>query len=76
MNKTPPIQLERVRDWERRNPERAQARKNRWWATAKGKAAAKRRQAAHNAYRKAWRDRKRAAAKAEASAAGTPTPPA
>jgi len=59
--KTPKIQLERVRDWERRNPERAQARKNAWWKTNKGKAAIKRRRKKFNAYRKKWRAEKRKA---------------
>lgn len=53
--KTSPVQLARVRDWEERNPERAQARKNAWWKTKKGRAAAKRRQKQHNEYRRRWR---------------------
>lgn len=60
--KTSEQQLAYVRDWERRNPDASQARKNRYWKTAKGKAAMKRRQAKHNEYRKAWRARKKAEA--------------
>jgi hypothetical protein len=47
-------------DWARRNPQKAQARKNAWAKTPKGRAAAKRRQKAHNEYRRAWRARIRA----------------
>lgn len=56
--KTSKVQLARVRDWEQRNPERAQARKNTYWKTAKGKAAIKRRRKKFNAYRKRWRAQK------------------
>ena len=60
--KTSKKQLALVRDWEKRNPERAQARKNAYWKTAKGKAAIKRRRKKFNAYRKRWRAEKRKAA--------------
>lgn len=56
--KTSKKQLALVRDWEKRNPERAQARKNAYWKTAKGKAAIKRRRKKFNAYRKRWRAQK------------------
>lgn len=56
--KTSKKQLAYVRDWERRNPEQAQARKNAYWKTAKGKAAIKRRRKKFNAYRKRWRAQK------------------
>lgn len=61
--KTPKAQLTRVRDWERRNPERAQARKNAYWKTPKGKAAIKRRRKKFNAYRRKWRAEKSLKAK-------------
>ena len=64
--KTSKKQLALVRDWEKRNPERAQARKNAYWKTAKGKAAIKRRRKKFNAYRKRWRAEKRKAANAPA----------
>jgi hypothetical protein len=57
--KTSKKQLAYVRDWERRNPERAQARKNRWWKTVKGKAWLKKHQKKRNAYRKRWRANQR-----------------
>lgn len=53
--KTSEKQLALVRAWEKRNPERAQARKNAYWKTDKGKAAIKRRRKKFNAYRKRWR---------------------
>lgn len=56
--KTSKKQLEMVKDWERRHPEQAQARKNAWWKTKKGKAAIKRRRKKFNAYRKRWRAQK------------------
>jgi hypothetical protein len=69
--KTPPAQLARVRAWEKKNPKRAQARKNRWWQTQKGKAAIARRREKFNAYRRKWRaDRKRLK-----PLAGSPSPP-
>lgn len=61
--KTSKKQLAMVRDWERRHPEQAQARKNAYWKTAKGKAAIKRRRKKFNAYRKRWRSEKRKKAK-------------
>ena len=54
-------QLAMVRDWERRHPEQAQARKNAYWKMAKGNAAIKRRRKKFNAYRRRWRAEKRKA---------------
>lgn len=64
--KTSKKQLAWVRDWEKRNPARAQARKNAYWKTAKGKAAIKRRRKKFNAYRRRWRAEKRKAANEKA----------
>jgi len=47
--KTSKAQLEHVKDWERRNPERAQARKNKWFGSAKGLAWIKKNQKRRNA---------------------------
>ena len=52
--KTPKIQLERVKDWERRNPERAQARKKKWEQSAKGRAWLAANQKKKNKRRDAW----------------------
>lgn len=57
--KTSPEQLARVRDWEKRNPERAQARKDRWAQSPAGKAWLKKNQKKKNAARDAWRARKK-----------------
>lgn len=62
--KTSKEQLEHVKDWERRNPGRAQARKNNWFASEKGLAWIKKNQKRRNAKRKLWRAKKRRDAKA------------
>lgn len=56
--KTSPKQLARVRDWEKRNPERAQARKDAWAQSPAGKAWLKANQKKKNAARDAWRQQK------------------
>jgi hypothetical protein len=66
----PEKQAKYVRDWEARNPEQAQARKNAYWKTAKGKAAIKRRRKKCNAYRKRWRAQKAKSGNAEVSEGG------
>jgi len=63
---TPKKQLAMVRDWERRNPEAAQARKNEWFKSEAGRAWLKKNQKRRNAARKRWRERK----KLEAASAG------
>ena len=57
--KTSPEQLGRVRAWEAANPERAQARKNKWAKSAVGKAWLAKNQKKKNKARDAWRKRKR-----------------
>ena len=61
--KTSKLQLERVKDWERRNPERAQARKKKWEQSAKGRAWLAANQKKKNKARDAWRKKKRREAK-------------
>lgn len=65
--KTSKEQLEHVKDWERRNPERAQARKNNWFKTPKGLAWIKKNQKRRNAKRKLWRAKQRRQAANEKS---------
>lgn len=75
--KTSPKQLARVRDWEKRNPKRAQARKDKWAKSPAGRAWLRANQAKINARRDAWRARKKAekaAAKAASAAPKTPRP--
>lgn len=57
--KTSAAQLARVRDWERRNPERAQARKDAWAQSPAGKAWLVENQAKKNKARDKWRARKK-----------------
>ena len=59
--KTSKKQLEMVRDWERRHPEQAQARKNAWAQSPKGRAWLSKNQKKKNAARKLWRARQRLA---------------
>ena len=61
--KTSPKQLAMVRDWERRNPEQAQARKNAWAVSQKGKEWLAKNQKKKNKARDAWRKKKRREAK-------------
>lgn len=58
--KTSKKQLALVRDWEKRNPEQAQARKNEWAKSAKGRAWLKANQKKKNKARDAWRERQKA----------------
>ena len=53
--KTSKKQLAWVRDWEKRNPERAQARKNEWAKSPAGKAWLAKNQKKKNRRRDAWR---------------------
>jgi hypothetical protein len=69
----PEKQAKYVRDWENRNPEQAQARKNAYWKTAKGKAAIKRRRKKFNAYRKRWRAQKAKSGNTEVSSGAKTT---
>lgn len=57
--KTSKKQLAYVRDWEKRNPKQAQARKNKWAKSAVGKAWLAKNQKKKNKARDAWRKRKR-----------------
>jgi hypothetical protein len=59
--KTSKKQLALVRDWEKRNPERAQARKNAWAQSPAGKKWLAKNQKKKNRRRDAWRKAKRAA---------------
>lgn len=61
--KTSKKQLAWVRDWEKRNPERAQARKNAWAKSTAGKAWLAKNQKKKNRRRDAWRKKKRLEAK-------------
>lgn len=57
--KTSQKQLALVRDWEKRNPERAQARKNAWAKSPKGKAWLAKNQKKKNQRRDEWRKQNR-----------------
>ena len=61
--KTPKKQLEYVKDWERRNPEQSQARKNAWAKSPAGKKWLAKNQKKKNRRRDVWRKRKRLEAK-------------
>lgn len=61
--KTSKKQLAWVRDWEKRNPDRAQARKNAWAQLSAGKAWLAKNQKKKNKRRDAWRLKKRREAK-------------
>lgn len=61
--KTSKKQLAMVRDWERRHPEQAQARKNAWAKSPAGKKWLAKNQKKKNRRRKLWRKRKRLEAK-------------
>lgn len=56
-------QMALVRDWEKRHPEQAQARKNVWAKSEKGRIWLAKNQAKKNKARDAWRNRKRKEAK-------------
>lgn len=56
--KTSAAQRASWKKWAAENPEKAQATRNAYWKTAKGKAAIKRRRKKFNAYRKRWRAQK------------------
>lgn len=56
--KTSPEQLARVKAWEAANPERAQARKDRWAQSPAGKAWLVKNQAKKNKARDKWRAKK------------------
>lgn len=67
--KTSPEQLARVKAWEAANPERAQARKDRWAQSPAGKAWLAENQAKKNKARDKWRaKKKRESLKAERAA--------
>ena len=57
--KTSPEQLGRVRAWEAANPERAQARKNKWAKSPAGKAWLAANQKKKNKARDKWRAKKK-----------------
>ena len=68
--KTSKKQLACVRDWERRNPEQAQARKNAWAKSASGKKWLAKNQKKKNRRRDAWRKKKRIEARKAKSGNG------
>lgn len=72
--KTSPAQRASWKNWAAENPEKAQATRNAYWKTAKGKAAIKRRRKKFNAYRKRWRAQKAKSGNGELTDAGPVTP--
>ena len=61
--KTSKAQLKRVKAWEAAYPEQAQARKDKWAQSPKGRAWLKANQKKKNEARDRWRERQKAAKK-------------